>query len=202
MTLSFEHKLQNYADLSVRVGVGLQAGQTLLIRAPLESVVLVQKIVESAYQAGAALVDVLWTDDALTLARYQYAPRDSFEMYPNWNTDALNQVAEQGGALLSIYAADPDLLKDQDPELIATAQRVQNEHMAPFRRMAMTNMVNWSIVSYPIPAWAAKIFPDVSADEQIAQLWDVIFNVCRVDQTDPIMVWHQHNQLLKELGIS
>lgn len=33
LSLSFEQKLQNYADLAVRVGVNLQAGQRLIVRA-------------------------------------------------------------------------------------------------------------------------------------------------------------------------
>ncbi|RME79298.1 MAG: hypothetical protein D6784_00945, partial [Chloroflexi bacterium] len=37
MTLTFEQKLQNYAELTVKVGLGLQPGQRLMIRtAPLE----------------------------------------------------------------------------------------------------------------------------------------------------------------------
>ena len=37
MDLTFEQKLQNYADLAVQIGVGLRAGQRLIIRAPVEA---------------------------------------------------------------------------------------------------------------------------------------------------------------------
>src|SRR5262245_7552213 len=118
MTLSFEQKLQNYADLAVRIGVGLRAGQRLIVRAPVESAPLVRLITESAYKVGARLVEPMWTDDAVTLARFKYAPRDSFEEYPTWRAEALTQAAAQGDALISISATDPDLLKGQDPELV------------------------------------------------------------------------------------
>ena len=194
--LSFEQKFQNYADLTVKIGVGLQAGQRLMVRAPVESAPLVRRIAASAYQAGARLVDVQWSDDALTLARFQYAPRDSFEEFPAWRTEALLRMAQQGDALLSIHAADPDLLKDQDPELVALAQRVNDIHMQPFRQYLMADKLNWSIISLPIASWAAKVFPTDPPETQIARLWETIFKICRADRVDPLAAWQNHTQHL------
>lgn len=196
MDLTFQQKLQNYADLTVEVGLGLRPGQRLIIRAPLEGAPLVRLIATSAYEAGARLVDVLWNDDALTLARFNSAPRDSFEEFPAWRTEVLTQAAENGDALLSIYAADPELLKDQDPALVATVQRVTDEHMHAVRRKLMADEANWSIISLPIPAWAAKVFPAETPEEQMAKLWEVIFKICRADQIDPVEAWQEHSLAL------
>jgi len=196
MTLSFEQKLQNYADLAVKFGIGLQAGQRLIVRTPVESAPLVRLIAESAYKAGARLVDIMWRDDAITLARFKYAPRDSFEEFPTWQTRALAEAAEQGDAVLSIAGTDPDLLKDQDPDLVALTQHVARTHMDPFTTHLVNDGVNWSIISVPIASWAAKIFPDDRPDAQISKLWDMIFQACRVDQIDPIAAWHQHIEQL------
>lgn len=192
MTLSFDQKLRNYADLVVCVGAGLQAGQRLIVRAPVEGAPLVRLIAESAYKAGARLVDVMWHDDALTLARFEYAPRDSFEEYPTWRAEALTHAAERGDAVLSISATDPDLLKDQDPELVALVQRVSQTHLKPFRRLGMADAFNWTVVSLPIPAWAARVFPETPPGGQVDRLWETIFQVCRVDQPDPIEAWQRH----------
>lgn len=192
MELSFEQQLQNYAELAVKIGVGLRAGQRLIVRAPVESAPLVRLIAASAYKAGARLVDVMWTDDAITLARFNHAPRDSFEEYPTWQANALTQIANEGDAVLSIYATDPDLLKDQDPDLVALAQRVAQTHLAPFRRKVMSDALNWSVISLPIASWAAKIFPDSPPDEQLSKLWEAIYKVCRLDQPDPVAAWQQH----------
>ncbi|MBN1220738.1 MAG: aminopeptidase [Anaerolineae bacterium] len=195
--LSFEQKLQNYAELTVKVGVGLQAGQRLLVRAPVEAASLVRLIVASAYRAGARLVDVMWLDDALTLARFQYAPRDSFEEYPAWRTETMAKLAKQGDASLAIHAVDPDLLKDQDPELVALAQRIHDEHMLPFRRQIMADATNWCLISLPVAGWAAKIFPNDPPDEQMSKLWEIIFKVCRIDRPDPMAAWQEHLTTLK-----
>jgi len=195
-SLSFEQKLQNYAELAVKIGLGLQAGQRLIIRAPIESAPLVRLIVENAYKAGARLVDVMWTDDAVTLARFKYAPRDSFEEFPTWQIQAMRDVVEHGGASLRIYAEDPDLLKDQDPDLVDLSERVASTHSAPIRQLGMANLFNWSVISTPTASWANKIFPETEPAQQIDKLWKLIFEVCRVNQADPVAAWQQHAQNL------
>jgi aminopeptidase len=59
----------------------------------------------------------------VNLARYQYAPRDSFEEFPVYLARGLEEYGRSGDAFLRIYAEDPDLLKDQDPSLIALAHK-------------------------------------------------------------------------------
>lgn len=195
-SLSFDQKLQNYADLAVRVGVNLQAGQRLIVRAPVESAPLVRLIAASAYQAGARLVDVMWGDDGVTLARFQHAPRDSFEEFPTWQARALIETAERGDAVLSVYATDPDLLKDQDPELVTLTERVRQTQLHPFYNKLMSDAFNWCVVSFPIGSWANKVFPHDEPATQISKLWEAIFRACRVDQADPVAAWREHTQHL------
>ena len=188
----FDQKLQNYANIIVNIGLGLQAGQRLMIRCPVEAAPLTRLVAAGAYQAGARLVEVLWHDDALTLARFNHAPRDSFTEYPNWYGEALEKAAKHGDAVLTIYAYDPDLLNGQDQRLINLAQRVSDEHLLPFRRYIMADQINWCLISLPIPAWAAKIFPNDPPAVQMSKLWDVIFATCRADQADPLAAWRDH----------
>jgi len=200
MTLSFAQMLENYADLAVKVGVNIQPGQRLIVRAPIETAPLVRLVAKSAYKAGARLVDVLWADDQLTLTRFQYAPRDSFEEFPTWQTEGMLAYAQKGDAFLTILATDPDLLKDQDPDLIAVAQRVTQKHMAGVLSYIMRDAVNWCVIAVPIAAWAAKVFPDEPVDAQEAKLWDAIFEVCRLKLADPVAAWEDHIKKLLARG--
>src|SRR6266513_1487931 len=97
-----EETLRKYADLAVHVGLNLQRGQAPLVRC----------ITESAYRAGARFVETLWGDEALQLARFRLAPPDSFDETSRWLGGVLLQHVEAGDAVLSIYANDPDLLKE------------------------------------------------------------------------------------------
>ncbi len=58
-----EHLFEKYADLTIQIGVNIQKGQKLLVRAPLSTAPFTRKIVKKAYEAGAKDVVVLWSDD-------------------------------------------------------------------------------------------------------------------------------------------
>lgn len=203
MTSEFDQMLQKYADLAVKVGLNLQAGQRLLITEPLYSsgvlihtAPLIRRIATSAYRAGAKFVDVMWSDDQLQLIRFQHAPRDSFSEYPTWLSNGMLEYVKRGDAVLSVFANDPDLLRDQDPGLVGTAQQTSWHHIHPAMEYITRNATNWLAISAAASGWAAKVFPGVPQPEQETTLWNTIFEVCRVNQVDPISAWQDH---IKEL---
>lgn len=192
MSESFETLLEKYANLIVHVGLNIQPGQRLIIRAPIEAAALVRAVVAYAYRAGSPYVEVFYGDEALILARYQYAPRDSFEEYPMWRIKGMEELMRGGAASLSVYAEDPDLLKDQDPELIRIVQTSAMKHSHTVKELITADKVAWSVVSMPVPAWAARVFPDLPAEEQMARLWQAIFETTRVNTPDPVAAWQEH----------
>ena len=70
-----QQQLRAYGELAVKVALNLQPGQRLLVVGPLatglsfEAAPLVRHIAESAYRAGATLVEALWGDESLLLTR-------------------------------------------------------------------------------------------------------------------------------------
>jgi aminopeptidase len=188
----FEQMLENYAELIVQVGLNLRAGQRLVIVASIDTAALVRKVVASAYRAGARLVDVLWEDDLVTLARFQYAPRDSFEEFPTWVAPAMLDYGSHADARLAIHAEDPDLLKGQDPALITLAQNTRRKHLAPYMELLVRNSFNWLVVGMPVEPWATKVFPGLAPQEAVRRLWEAIFQVTRMDRPDPVAAWKAH----------
>jgi len=191
-SLSFEEKLDRYADLLVRIGVNLQPHQRLQVSAPLEAAPLVRAVARKAYEAGCRLVEVAWSDDALTRIRYESAPRDSFEEYPHWRVRASLEAVERDDAFLTIHAADPDLLAGIDGELVAAASRVAAQAQRPVSEKVSGFAMNWSIGSMPIPSWARRVFPDLSEEQAMARLWDAIFMATRADRPDAVGAWQTH----------
>ncbi len=196
----FDARIQRYADVIIKVGINLQAGQRLLVRAPLEAAPLVRAVATSAYRSGCRLVTVLYIDEKETLIRFQEAPRDSFEEYPSWLSAGTLEHAKAGGAQISIVGEDPDLLKNQDPELIATVRKTAMKHNRELSLLVSKNYFNWLVVGYPTPNWAQKAFPDVDTETAIATLWDAIFQVCRIDQEDPVAAWEAHIENLVRIA--
>ena len=192
MSLDFEENLRKYAELAVKIGVNVQPGQRVIIQAGIDQAMLARLIAASAYAAGARLVDVIWEDEQMQLIRLEHAPRDSFEEASDWLPNALLEYAQQGDARISIRGNDPDLLKDQDPNLIALSRKASSIKLQPFADLLMRSELNWLVISAPVAGWAAKVFPDLAAEQQIARLWELIFDVCRLKQADPLAAWEQH----------
>jgi aminopeptidase len=194
-----ERQLQTYGELAVKVGLNLRAGQRLLIIGPLasggvslEAAPLVRHVVAAAYRAGASLVETIWGDEAAMMARFRHAARDSFGEFSSWLPRALVEHAEAGHAIVSIYANDPDQLKDEPPELVSTVQQAVSKAVRPFRELISRNQTNWTVVAAAGTGWAARVFPGLPPAEQIARLWEAIGRLCRLDRPDPVAAWEQH----------
>ncbi len=190
--MTFDDKLSSYADLIVEVGLNLQAGQQLMATAPLEASPLLAKVTEAAYKRGVRYVHPFYNDDAVTLARFRYAPRDSFDFYPDWLARGMLEMVENNGARLSITGNDPDLLKGQDGDAIAASQKGAQMALKPFMGKIMKDAVNWCVVATATPAWAAKVFPDAPEGERVGRLWDAIFKAVRADREDAVATWQEH----------
>ena len=174
--------LERYADLAIGVGLNLQPGQHLVIRAPIEAVELTRALAARAYDGGCPYVDVSYSDDQLQLVRFRHAPADSFKEFPTWRVRGMIERAEQGAAFLTVAGGNPDLLKGQDPERVATTMRVASEQSKPFSREYITTMrVSWCVISAAVAPWAARVFPEAPAQEQVERLWDAIFALERCD---------------------
>src|SRR3954464_15615860 len=139
MLMDQDRMLSLYGDLAVRIALNLQPRQRLLIIGPLanggaslEAAPLVRCIAESAYKAGAQFVETLWGDEALQLARFRYAPRDTFDQFSSWFPRALSDHVHERHAVLSIYANDPDVWKGQPPKLVGAVQKVVSKAVRPF----------------------------------------------------------------------
>ncbi len=185
--------LEKYADLIVKVGVNIQPGQRLFIWAQqLEVAPLVKQVVKSAYRNGSSLVSVLWDDDQLKLLRMKNAPRDSFEEFPAWQTEARFNAMKAGDASLFISGRDPDLFKGQDQELVGITAKVYAEHMKPVRELIVRNIAQWCVVCPPTPDWAAAVFPDSTRAEAEMKLWDAVIKTCRLDKPDPVNFWKDY----------
>ncbi len=200
MKLDFQTKLENYAELVLRLGVNLQQNQTLMINAPTEALEFVRVVAKKAYGLGAKDIHINWADEVLTRLKYEHAPLETLTTVPQWQIDRQNYFAEDGAAVLSIKQSNPDMLKGIDPGRISAANKASGEAFKNFRNYTMNDRITWCVASVPGEAWARKVFPDAtSGEEAIEKLWEQIFTITRADQEDPIAVWNDHNQTLAKV---
>ncbi|HTW82232.1 MAG TPA: aminopeptidase [Terracidiphilus sp.] len=193
-----EQKIDQLAEVAVKVGLGLKPGQELLMTASLDALHLARRITEHAYRAGATLVTTLFTDDEATLMRYRYAPDASFDRAPGWLYDGMGAAFKAGTARLAIAGGNPSLLSNEDPEKVGRANRAMSQAYRPALELITRHEINWTIVSSATPAWAAAMFPNDAPDAALSKLWDLIFATTRIGGDDPVNAWKSHDDGLQK----
>jgi aminopeptidase len=186
-------KLDQLAEVAVRVGLGLKAGQELLMTASLDAVGLARRITEHAYRAGASLVTTLYTDDEASLMRYRSAPDASFDHAAKWLYDGMGAAFKSGAARLAITGANPSLLSNENPDKVGRANRAVSQAYRPALELITRHEINWTIVASATPAWAAAMFPNDAPAVAMDKLWEAIFDTTRINVDDPVSVWKQHD---------
>ena len=176
-----ENKLKEYAKLLIEVGLGLRAGQTLLIQSPVDCAPFARLCADAAYDACAREVVMSWSDDYLNRARYLRADGAVFDTVPAWRERFFNDYAAEGVPRLVIDATDPETLRGVDTDRILRAQRAAGKVLEPYYHTYMNNDAPWCIAAIPIPSWATKVFPELSEDEAMGKLWDAIFETVRIN---------------------
>lgn len=195
-TAQFEKNLDRLAEIAVRAGLGLAAGQELVMTATLDAVPLARRITEHAYKSGAKLVTTLFGDEKSSLLRFHYGADESFDAAASWLYEGMAQAYRGGAARLAITGNDPALLSQENPEKVSRVNRAYSKAYRPALELIARHQINWTIVASATPAWAAAVFPELPAEEALARLWQAIFAASRADQSDPVAAWKTHDAKL------
>src|SRR6202035_4219546 len=190
-------KLDRLAEVAIKVGLNLQAGQDLLLTAPSAALPLVRMIAEHAYKAGAGLLTPYLSDEAVTLSRYRFAADNSFDRAAGWLYEGMAKSFSANTARLAIVGDNPMLLSGEDPAKVARASKANSMAYQPALEKIVNFDVNWNIIAYPSPSWAKQVFPGDEEDVAVAKLAGAIFAASRIDNDDAVAAWQKHNAALR-----
>lgn len=190
------NKLSEYARLCVEVGVNVQQDQCVVINASIETKEFTRLLVEHAYKAGARDVFVRWSDGVMTRLKYQYAPKEEFETFPEWMKASFDHYLDRDTCYISVSAEDPELLKGLDNEKIQAMVKAQSKALVRQRKALMNDEYCWLVVSVPTDKWAQKVFPN--SERPMEDLWNAIFDATRMDLEDPVGAWKRHLDFLSD----
>jgi aminopeptidase len=187
-----EERLQRYAELAVRVGANVQAGQPVGVWAHVEQAPVARAIARESYRAGASSVYVHYRDNHVRRAAIEFGPAEELGKSPEHLIDWVRRFDEGPTAFIQL-AGDPDptLLGDLDQELVGKSELID------FRRAWIPHVanrsVNWTIVAAPTEGWASAVF----GEPDLERLWQAIATATRLDAPDPVAAWREHIATLK-----
>lgn len=194
--LSFQEKLENYAELAVRVGSNLQKNQYLFVDVTIENIELARLIAKKGYEAGAKRVFIQYEDDIVTRLHYDNAPLNEFDHFPIWQSVEKEWLADHGAAFIKVKSSSPDLLKGVEAEKVANFQKAAGEGLSKYRQASMSNKISWTVMAAPSADWAATMFASLEHDKQVPALWEAIFKATRADLKNPVQAWKEHDATL------
>jgi aminopeptidase len=196
---TFNENLRKYAELVLRNGINLQEGQDIVISIGTEQAYFAEMLVDVCYkELNSGMVHVQWSNESITRSKYEHASDEVMGYIPNYTVEKQREMAEKGAAMLSVVAANPDLLKGIEPKRVADFSKLAAKTFEPFRKYRQDGTVPWCIVAVSSKIWGKKVFPELSEVEAEAKLWDYIFKATRADLEDPVKAWDEHVANLKE----
>jgi aminopeptidase len=186
-------ELDDYARLTLRVGVNVEPDQDVLLLSYVEHAPLVRAVARVAYAEGARRVDAYYLDVYLRREKAAHAPDEAVGWTPQWMLQRVEEEAERGTAVVNTVGEPaPDVFAGLDPGRVATSL------MPELRRAFWTafdhGRMPWTIVAFPTPGWAKQVF----GEPDLARLWDAIRATVRLDEPDPIVAWRAHIGMLTE----
>lgn len=188
-----KEQLQKYAELLAKVGLNIQEGQTVFVEAALDQPDFVTMVVEECYKAGASEVYVDWSHQPVAKLGSNYRTLESLSTMNPWVKAKWQFKAENYSCRLWIESEDPDGMKGADQEKLSKARQALYPQIKPYRT-ALENKHQWCIAAVPGKAWAKKVFPNLSEEEAMEEMWKVILHTSRADGDDPVAAWQAHNE--------
>lgn len=194
---NFEKMLDEYAKLVVEVGINAQKNRPVIISGPVESADFIRKLAEYSYKRGADEVIVKWQDDFLTKEYYENASENVLKNFEDFKVKELESYFERGVSRISVYAEDPELLKNVDQKRIQASSEVRAKATKHLVKYTMNDIISWCVVSVPTKAWAKKVYPKLEEDFAVKKLWKEIFKFVHVDgKTNASENWKKHLEIM------
>lgn len=199
--MEFEQYLDNYASLIITYALNVQPGQTVYINGELIHRDFIFRCAKAAYNKGAKYVGVDFNDPYLSRLRLlETRKEEDLKFTPSFITKKFNDLVDNNDAILRILGSEaPDVLADIDPKSVNTLNFSYRNSIRRFYEDGIgRSITQWTLAAAATPAWAKKIFPQMSDEDALNALWMHIIKICRADKADCVDLWMKHNQRLKD----
>lgn len=182
-TVGFESRLHALAEVTVRIGLNLQAGQRLLITEPYELQGVARSaecIVEAVRAVAGGEVEVIWGDGARLREFAGKNDTRGFAQLVEANVARMANAIRDGDALLFLQGSQPHLMAGIAPGRIAELRRIGAEGFGAIAQQLVQGATNWTAMPAPSPGWAKVAYADLPGEERLDALWEAVFEACRV----------------------
>ena len=188
--------LYKYSKVIIDIGLNLQKGEELVISSPIESAPLVREVTKYAYEKGAKLVTVFYTDDIVARQTFLNVETEIVADIPLHLKASKDYIVQKKAVYLGILCDDPTVFEGVDPQKIVARQKAIVKACPEYRKSLDTNSTRWCLVAYPNEKWANLVFPNL--ENATKKLGQKIATAMWLDKENYIQLWQEHCKKLKE----
>ncbi|CAM4346636.1 aminopeptidase [Jeotgalicoccus halotolerans] len=194
--MNIEEKLYKYAELLVDVGINITDGKRLYIRATADALPLVRLVTKIAYERGSKEVKVSLSDDTIARLNATYRTEEELAVIHDFQVAERMYYSDEKAGFLSIISSSPELLKDVSPKKLQAMQVANGQAFKEFSSRTQSDFHSWCVAGYPSVEWARLVYPELSDDDAVNALLELILYTVRADVSNPVEAWIEHDKTL------
>ena len=191
-----EKLMRKYAEVLLKTCLKVEENQPLFISFNTERLDFVRIVSEEAYKIGVKDIYFDMSDPYLKHEALKYLEIEDLKQLSFWNKEMWNVYARKHAAFLMLASETPGLMKDIDSKKMSELIRYSQETREEFEAYRDKSELAWCIAAVPTKAWADELFDN--NENSVNMLWNKIFEICSIDQEDPVKIWNDKLALLKK----
>ena len=191
-----EKLMRKYAEVLLKTCLKVEENQPLFISFNTERLDFVRIVSEEAYKIGVKDIYFDMSDPYLKHEALKYLEIEDLKQLSFWNKEMWNVYARKHAAFLMLASETPGLMKDIDTKKMSELIRYSQETREEFEAYRDKSELAWCIAAVPTKAWADELFDN--NEDSVNMLWNKIFEICSIDQEDPVKIWNDKLALLKK----
>ena len=186
---------EKYARVILESCLKLEKDQPLFISYNVERSDFVRIVTKLAYEMGVKDIYYEASDPYLKHEALLNLSVEELKKLPFWNKEMWNIYGEKNAAFLMLASETPGLMKDVDPNKMREVTRYAQETRKKFDELRDKSMLSWNISAVPTTEWAKELYPN--SNNPVDDLWNAIFDVCSINESDPVAIWNEKIRLLE-----
>lgn len=186
-----------YVELLLKRCLNFEKSKSLFISYDVVNKDFVEKVIAKAKEMGVVDIGIDEEDINITHDKLKKLSLEEIENDPYFNKSKWDDYATKNASFLMLETEFPHLMDDIDPDKISKAKYINRTTRNIFREKEKTYAIPWCIAALPNAVWAKEIF---KSDNSYDKLYKVIFDICMIDDNDPIENWNNYGEESKKLS--
>lgn len=133
----------------------------------------------------------------ITAHRARLSDKKNLTYLPDATLARMKECCDKKTCIISIRSPDDPVVNEEvSSEVLATIHKSVREKMDAYHKAIISDALTWIVCSFPTTGWAKNVFPNLPSDEAVPKLWQVVKEVLRLNEPDPVRAWEQQQQTL------